>query len=231
MGQSIRAKVIKVDEKDNVLVMSERAVLFDEAMGFLNVGDEVKGVVTGVVDYGAFVDIRLQDGLLHGVAGLVHKSELSWDKVATPDALLKEGTEVTAIVTGIDKDLGRISLSLRQAQQDPLRETLDTLLPISEAPPSGSSYAPGGTSLRGLDTIVDALQAVEGIEAVQLGRQANETHVVSQDLEIWLAKEDVPAGFNVVARAGRQLQEVYITTELSRDQMKEVLESVLARTV
>ena len=90
------------------------------------------------------------------------------------------GDEVTAVVTAVDRELARISLSLRQVQRDPLRETIDTLLPVSEASPSGLSWTPGGTPLAGLDAIVQSLLGEEGVQEIQLGRQAKETHVVSQ---------------------------------------------------
>lgn len=65
--------------------------MIEEAVSELKVGDKVQGVVTGLADYGAFVDIKLKDGLQHGVTGLIHKSELSWDRVTTPDAVLTVG--------------------------------------------------------------------------------------------------------------------------------------------
>jgi small subunit ribosomal protein S1 len=76
----------------------------------LKVGDEVEGVVTGVIDFGAFVNVD-------GIEGLIHISEISWERVDNPRNYLKVGENVKAKIISIDKD--RLSLSLKQMSEDP----------------------------------------------------------------------------------------------------------------
>ena len=76
----------------------------------LKVGDEVQGTITGVVDFGSFVNVS-------GIEGLIHISEISWDRVENPKDYVKVGDEVTAKIIAIDKD--RLSLSLKQMSEDP----------------------------------------------------------------------------------------------------------------
>jgi small subunit ribosomal protein S1 len=109
----MRVKVLDVSRKDNKLIFSEKeAVKGDMAVRFatLNVGDEVEGIVTGVIDFGAFVNVD-------GIEGLIHISEISWERVDNPRNYIKVGETVKAKIIAIDKD--RLSLSLKQMQEDP----------------------------------------------------------------------------------------------------------------
>ena len=83
----------KVNQADQQCTLSEKDAIIEEALKVLKVGDIVDGVVTAVVDFGAFVAVKSGDGVMHGLTGLVHKSELSWDKVITPDAILTVGKD------------------------------------------------------------------------------------------------------------------------------------------
>lgn len=112
-GKVMRVRILDVSRKDNKLIFSEKEALKDDmAARFseLKVGDEVKGVVTGVIDFGAFVNVD-------GIEGLIHISEISWERVEDPRKYLKVGEDVSAKIIAIDKD--RLSLSLKQMQQDP----------------------------------------------------------------------------------------------------------------
>jgi small subunit ribosomal protein S1 len=112
-GKPIRVRVLDVSRKDNKLIFSEKeAVKEDMAARFseLKVGDDVEGVVTGVIDFGAFVNVD-------GIEGLIHISEISWERVDNPRNYLKVGETVKAKIISIDKD--RLSLSLKQMSEDP----------------------------------------------------------------------------------------------------------------
>ncbi len=112
-NKSMRVRVLDVNKKDNKLIVSEKEAVKDELKGRfeqLKVGDTVKGVVTGVIDFGAFVNVD-------GIEGLIHISEISWERVEDPSKYLKVGDEVEAKIIAIDKD--RLSLSLKQMQEDP----------------------------------------------------------------------------------------------------------------
>lgn len=109
----LRVRVLDVSRKDNKLIFSEKeAVKDDMAARFneLKVGDVVEGVVTGVIDFGAFVNVS-------GIEGLIHISEISWERVEDPRKYIKNGETVKAKIIAIDKD--RLSLSLKQMSEDP----------------------------------------------------------------------------------------------------------------
>ena len=113
VNQPLRARILDVSRKDNKLIFSEKeAVKDDMAARFaeLKVGDEVEGVVTGVIDFGAFVNVD-------GIEGLIHISEISWERVDNPRNYVKVGETVKAKIIAIDKD--RLSLSLKQMSEDP----------------------------------------------------------------------------------------------------------------
>ena len=119
IGQNIDAKVIELDRNRNNVVLSRRAFLeeqqAEERQAFLDdlaVGENRKGVVSSVVNFGAFVD-------LGGMDGLVHVSELSYQHVNHPSEVVKVGDEVTVKVLEVDLDRERISLSMKQTQEDP----------------------------------------------------------------------------------------------------------------
>jgi small subunit ribosomal protein S1 len=112
-NKPIKVKIIDVGKKDNKLIVSEKEAVKDDLKDRftkLKPGDTVKGLVTGVIDFGAFVNID-------GIEGLIHISEISWERVEDPKKYLKVGQEVEAKIIAIDKD--RLSLSLKQMQEDP----------------------------------------------------------------------------------------------------------------
>ena len=119
VGMELEAKVIELDKNRNNVVLSRRAWLeqtqSEVRQSFLTQlqkGQIRKGVVSSIVNFGAFVD-------LGGVDGLVHVSELSWKHIDHPDEVVKVGTPVTVEVLEVDMDRERVSLSLKATQEDP----------------------------------------------------------------------------------------------------------------
>ena len=113
IGQTLKVRILDCDRKTNKLIFSEKEAVKDGlAARFekLAVGDAVKGVVTGVVDFGAFVNVD-------GIEGLVHISEISWERVNSPADYVKVGDTIEAKIISIDKD--RLSLSMKQLTKDP----------------------------------------------------------------------------------------------------------------
>jgi len=111
--QTIKVRILDINKKQNKLIFSEKeAIREDMQLRFekLKIGDVVKGTITGVVDFGAFVNVS-------GIEGLIHISEISWDRVENPNDYVKVGTQVDAKIIAIDKD--RLSLSIKQTQDDP----------------------------------------------------------------------------------------------------------------
>lgn len=113
INKPIRTRILDLSRKDNKLIFSEKEAVKDDMQALfakLKVGDEVEGVITGVIDFGAFVNVQ-------GVEGLIHISEISWERVEDPRKYLKSGDNVKAKIIAIDKD--RLSLSLKQMTEDP----------------------------------------------------------------------------------------------------------------
>jgi small subunit ribosomal protein S1 len=117
VGQMLRLRVIELNAEKNRLIFSERAAQVGpgeraNVMQALLPGDTITGTVTNLCDFGAFVDIG-------GIEGLIHISELSWGRVSHPNSILKRGQTVEVYVLDIDRDGGRVALSLKRLHPDP----------------------------------------------------------------------------------------------------------------
>ena len=119
VGEPISVRVIEVDRERRRLILSERAAstetreqVKERILDELKEGDIRTGKVTSLADFGAFVNIN-------GADGLVHLSEISWDRINKPDEVLKVGQEVKVKIISIDREKKRIGLSIRALQNDP----------------------------------------------------------------------------------------------------------------
>lgn len=113
IGQTMKVRILDSDRKANKLIFSEKEAVKEglaERFEKLKVGDAVTGVATGVVDFGVFVNVE-------GIEGLIHISEISWERVSNPSDYVKIGDNIEAKIISIDKD--RLSLSMKQLQKDP----------------------------------------------------------------------------------------------------------------
>ena len=126
LGEKIECKVIELNRSRNNVVLSRRAVLEEERkearqqiLDRLERGQVVEGMISNIVDFGAFVD-------LDGIDGLIHISELSWGHVNHPSEVLNIGETVKVKVLDIDRDRQRISLGLKQTQEDPWERVVRT---------------------------------------------------------------------------------------------------------
>ena len=126
LGTKIECKVIELNRSRNNVVLSRRAVLEEERkeqrqeiLDRLQPGMVVEGTISNIVDFGAFVD-------LNGIDGLIHISELSWSHVNHPSEILSIGSTVQVKVLDIDRERQRISLGLKQTQEDPWQRVVDT---------------------------------------------------------------------------------------------------------
>ncbi len=126
LHQKIECKVIELNRSRNNVVLSRRAVLEEERkevrqqiLDRLQPGQVVEGAISNIVDFGAFVD-------LDGIDGLIHISELSWSHVNHPSEILSIGDTVPVKVLDIDRDRQRISLGLKQTQEDPWQRVVNT---------------------------------------------------------------------------------------------------------
>ena len=118
-GKELQFKVIKLDQKRNNVVVSRRAIIESEnsteresVLANLQEGQEVKGIVKNLTDYGAFVD-------LGGVDGLLHITDMAWKRVKHPSEIVNVGDEITVKVLKFDRERQRVSLGLKQLGADP----------------------------------------------------------------------------------------------------------------
>jgi small subunit ribosomal protein S1 len=156
MGTKIETKVIELNRSRNNVVLSRRAVLEEERkevrqqiLDRLQPGLVVEGQISNIVDFGAFVD-------LDGIDGLIHISELSWSHVNHPSEILSIGDTVKVKVLDIDRDRQRISLGLKQTQEDPWRRIVDTYN-------VGDELAGKVTKVVTFGAFVEILDGVEGL--------------------------------------------------------------------
>jgi small subunit ribosomal protein S1 len=156
MGQTLECKVIELNRSRNNVVLSRRAVLEEERkevreqiLGNLESGQVVEGKISNIVDFGAFVD-------LDGIDGLIHISELSWSHVNHPSEVVSIGDTVRIKVLDIDRDRQRISLGLKQTQEDPWQRVVSTHR-------SGDVLEGSVTKVVAFGAFVEILPGVEGL--------------------------------------------------------------------
>lgn len=123
IGQILKVKVIEVDQEKNRLIFSEKLVsdagllkAQKQSLAKIKVSDDFKGEVTGVMPFGLFVKVKVDKLFLEG---LVHISEISWEKVDDPSKFFKQGDKVKVKVLAIDKASGKLNLSIKQLADDP----------------------------------------------------------------------------------------------------------------
>ncbi len=156
MSQTLECKVIELNRSRNNVVLSRRAVLEEERkevreqiLGNLAPGQIVEGKISNIVDFGAFVD-------LDGIDGLIHISELSWSHVNHPSEVVAIGDTVRIKVLDIDRDRQRISLGLKQTQEDPWQRVVSTHRP-------GDVLEGAVTKVVAFGAFVEILPGVEGL--------------------------------------------------------------------
>ncbi len=156
MAQELECKVIELNRSRNNVVLSRRAVLEEERkevreqiLGRLEPGQVVEGKISNIVDFGAFVD-------LDGIDGLIHISELSWSHVNHPSEVVAIGDTVRIKVLDIDRDRQRISLGLKQTQEDPWQRVISTHRP-------GDVLEGTVTKVVAFGAFVEILPGVEGL--------------------------------------------------------------------
>ena len=182
LGQKLECKVIELNRSRNNVVLSRRAVLEEERkeerekiLTSLEEGQIIKGTVSNLVDFGAFVD-------LEGIDGLIHISELSWQHVDHPSEVVEVGEEVEVKVLEVDRDRERISLGLKQTRKDPWQE-------IVEQVNVGEQIQGRVTKLVSFGAFVEVAEGVEGLIHIS---ELAEHHVETPD-EIVRSGDEVDA--------------------------------------
>ncbi len=156
LGQTIRAKVIKLNRRRGNVVLSRRAVLEEEreekkkhTLSVLAEGMVLTGTVKNLTDYGAFID-------LGGIDGLLHVTDMSWGRIGHPSEIFQIGDQVEVVVLHFDRDTGRVSLGYKQKSSDPWAI-------VEERYPVGSKVQGRVVSLTNYGAFVELEPGVEGL--------------------------------------------------------------------
>jgi small subunit ribosomal protein S1 len=156
IGETIKAKVIKLNRRRGNIVLSRRVILEQEresvrqdTLASLEEGKVVKGIVKNITDYGVFVD-------LGGIDGLLHITDISWGRVNHPSELFQLGDEIEVVVLSYDKDQGKVSLGIKQKSQDPWEAA-------AEKYPVGSRVKGKVVSITDYGAFVELETGVEGL--------------------------------------------------------------------
>ena len=172
VNQKLEVRVLDLDRRENKLILSEKAArreFTEDKVAKLAVGQKVKGVVTGVVDFGIFVNVD-------GVEGLVHISEIAWDRIDDPSKYVKVGQEIEAVIIAIDRD--KLSLSMKQLQDDPWLQEASKYKPGDEIEGKITRITPFGA-------FVQVSPAIEAL--VHISELADE-HVTDPEAHVKLGE-------------------------------------------
>tara|TARA_B110000305_G_C19448085_1_gene646045 strand:- start:390 stop:2036 length:1647 start_codon:yes stop_codon:yes gene_type:complete len=220
VGQTYDFKVIKINLERKNIVVSRRELIEEqrqmkkkELLNSVKVGDSKTGTVKNITDYGAFID-------LDGLDGLLHITDMSWGRISHPSEILKNGEEVTVMITEIDHDKERVSLGLKQLASNPW-ERIDEKYPVGvKIKGKVVNIVPYGAFIEleeGVEGLVhvtelswtkritkpnEVLRIGEEVEAVVIGIQKDEQKIslgIRQlDTNPWdMAKHNYPAGARV----------------------------------
>jgi small subunit ribosomal protein S1 len=187
VGTEIEAKIIELDKNRNNVVLSRRAWLEQtqsqvrqDFLDQLKKGQVRNGVVSSIVNFGAFVD-------LGGVDGLVHVSELSWKHIDHPSEVVEVGTEVTVEVLDVDLDRERVSLSLKATQEDPWQQFARTHAIGQVVPGRVTKLVPFGAFVR----VEDGIEGLVHISELAERHVEMPEQVVTVDDEIFVKVIDI----------------------------------------
>ncbi len=190
VGQDLECKIIEINRSRNNVVLSRRAILEEkhreergEILARLEKGQILTGKISSIVDFGAFVD-------LGGIDGLIHISELSWTRINHPSEVVSVGNEVKVQVLDVDMERERVSLGLRQTQEDPWREQVSKYSvgdvikgPVSKLVSFGA-FVEIGEGVEGLVHVSELCdERVESPEEVARVGEEVEARIIDIDLD------------------------------------------------
>ncbi len=230
LGRELEFKVVKLNKKEKSGTVSRRILLEDERqekqkqlLETLAPGQVVKGVVTSIVDYGAFVD-------LGGVEGLVHKDNISYGRINHPREKLRKGDEVEVKVLEINKETGKISLGIKQRFADPW-------LDIEAKYPLGKRLVAKVVKIVSFGAFIELEEGVEGLlhisDLTWEGRPTSVEEYVAVGDKLWvqvieLSKEErkIKLGLKQLeTRPEERYLEKHKRGEVVRAKVKKILKS------
>jgi small subunit ribosomal protein S1 len=230
LGKEYMFRVVKLSKKEKTGTVSRRIILEDEKqeklktlLGSLEVGQIVKGVVTSIVDYGAFVD-------LGGLEGLVHKDNISYGRVNHPKEKLRKGDEIEVKVLEIDKEKGKISLGIKQKFPDPWAD-------IATKYPIGKRLIAKVVKIVSFGAFIELEDGVEGLlhisDLTWEGRPTTVEEYVAVGDKLWVQVIEVNSAERKIKLGLKQLEirpeekylEKHSRGEIVRAKVKKILKS------
>lgn len=195
LNKSFKVRVIEVDKDQNRLIFSEKLVSdFEalakkgEALELVNVADKFEGTVSGIMPFGVFVTVNVPMKGAEEVAkveGLIHISEISWEKVEDPNVMFKVGQEVHVQVIGIDKAVGKLNLSIKQMTGDPW-SSIETIFAI------GTKHSGKVVRMAPYGIFVNFDKGVDGLIHISK-KPADKEFKVGDKVEVFVENLDVKA--------------------------------------
>ncbi len=175
IGKRLPLKVIEADQRRDRLILSEKAAAQqlrrqrkEEASSQLVEGEVLDGTVASVTTFGVFVDVGAADGL-------VHRSEITWDKGIEPTTLYRPGDSVRVLVTGVDRERGRISLSIKRLEEDPWVRAPHVLAVGSDVDATVTRVMPYGAFAR-VSTGIEGLIHISEVAPRRIASPAEVVH-------------------------------------------------------
>ncbi|MFA7619262.1 MAG: 30S ribosomal protein S1, partial [Thiohalomonadaceae bacterium] len=226
-GKDLEFKVIKLDRKRNNVVVSRRAVVEQESSGEreallenLQEGQQVKGIVKNLTDYGAFVD-------LGGIDGLLHITDMAWKRVKHPSEVVNVGDEIDVKVLKFDRERQRVSLGLKQLGEDPWED-------ITRRYPVGTRLFGKVTNLTDYGCFVEIEEGVEGLVHVSemdwTNKNIHPSKVVQMGDEVEVMVLDIDAERRRISLGIKQTQsnpwEVFAATHNKGDKVSGKIKSI-----
>jgi len=220
IGKPMNVIVLDADEAENKLIFSEKAANRGEVTKVLDkfkVGDKVSGRVTGVVDFGVFVNVD-------GVEGLVHISEISWERISDPGKIYKVGDKVDAEIIGIEND--RFSLSIKRLTDDPWAEAAKTFSVGDKVEGEVTRITPFGAFVR----IHDNIEALVHISELGDGHVAAPGDVVETAKKYQFTILNIDKATHKIALSLKAARQKTAATEAKKAVEKaEVVENIVEK--
>lgn len=190
VGRRLMVKVMEVEQASNRLIFSQRAMTEEENLAkqkelfeLIKVGDIVEAKITGVVPFGAFARFAVKkDEESHDIEGLIHISEIAWEKVEDPGQYLKTNDTVKVKIIGIDEKTGKMTLSLKQLLPDPWEHVLDMFEKDTQVKGKVSRVSPYGVFVN-LSPGIDGLIHISKISPGEEPKVGDEITVNIEDIQ------------------------------------------------
>lgn len=196
LTKQFKARVIEVDKEQNRLIFSEKMVSDAKALSKrydalkeVKEGDNLMGTVSGIMPFGVFVTVSVpmkkgkKDDEEAKVEGLIHISEISWEKVEDPNTLFKVGQEVGVQVIGVEKEAGKLNLSIKRMANDPWKE-------IKKDYAEGTKHKGKVVRIAPYGVFVNFIPGVDGLIHVS-NKPAGKEFEVGEEVEVFVEKLDV----------------------------------------